>query len=382
MTSRDFSSPDLSVADKLDDEIAKLRAQVESLKNELSLQTATLLASDSVRDVLQDDSNRSGAHGLDASARSRLLTESDKQVAHQRQSLYRACATITALKIRDPDPNAVDGGNVLGLRFEVMSRARFIRPYYVMLNRPYARSQHLRIHRHTVPPCIAISGLAARHLPAPRLGKDGQETQHQDLPRFARALRRELVRYQNRITTIGDLRKAAGLGNNHAKRRREDDEAAVAITDISAVDAEAKQVRLEWEDGRVGRLVMDDDGKISKVAVQAGNERDRRRVRELLGGSTHIQDLMIDPFASRDLVQNAREATLQEKGLSSDHLQDPESTMAVSNEIASEGDLDKSSTADAPKDPEHKSQEDALQPLDTTPSQPRNPDDSTIVDES
>jgi hypothetical protein len=91
---------------------------------------------------------------------------------------------------------------------------------------------------------------------------------------------------------------------------------------------------------------------------------------------------MIDPFASRDLVQNAREATLQEKGLSSDHLQDPESTMAVSNEIASEGDLDKSSTADAPKDPEHKPQEDALQPLDTTPSQPRNPDDSTIVDES
>ncbi|ETS78500.1 hypothetical protein PFICI_10562 [Pestalotiopsis fici W106-1] len=287
MTSRDSLSPDLSVADRLDDEIAKLRAQVESLKNELRLQTATLLASDSTRRILQDDNT--DVRGLDASARSRLLTESDKQVAHQRQSLYRACASITALKIRDPDPNAVDKGNVLGLRFEVMSRSRFIRPYYVMLNRPYAKSQHLRIHRHTVPPCIAISGLAARHLPASKLDKDGQETHHQDLPRFARALRRELVRYQNRITTIGDLRKAAGLGNSSTKRHGDE---AVAITDISAVDAEAKQVRLEWEDGRVGRLVMDDDGKIAKVAVQAGNERDRRRVRELLGGSTHIQDLV------------------------------------------------------------------------------------------
>lgn len=91
---------------------------------------------------------------------------------------------------------------------------------------------------------------------------------------------------------------------------------------------------------------------------------------------------MTDPFASRDLEPSSREATLQEKRLSSDHSQDPESTMAVSTEIASEGDLDKSSTADAPKDPEHNSQEDALQPLETNPSRPQNPDGSTIIDES
>ncbi|KAK6196526.1 hypothetical protein LQW54_011467 [Pestalotiopsis sp. IQ-011] len=288
MTSRDSLSPGLSVADRLDDEIAKLRAQVDSLKNELKLQTTTVLTSDATRRILQDDSR--DAHGLDASTRSRLLAESDKQVAHQQQSLYRACASITALKIRDPDPNAVDGGSVLGLRFEVMSRSRFIRPYYVMLNRPYAKSQHLRIHRHTVPPSIAVSGLAARHLPAPRPDKDGHETQVQDLPRFARALRRELVRYQNRITTIGDLRKAAGLGSGNARHPEEDDDSALA--DISAVDAEAKQVRLEWEDGRIGRLVMDDDGKISKVIVQRESERDRQRVRGLLGNSIHIQDLV------------------------------------------------------------------------------------------
>lgn len=64
------------------------------------------------------------------------------------------------------------------------------------------------------------------------------------------------------------------------------------ITDISAVDAEAKQVRLEWEDGRTGRLVMDDDGKILKVVAHKENERDREGIRELLGGGSRIEELV------------------------------------------------------------------------------------------
>jgi central kinetochore subunit Mal2/MCM21 len=264
---------------------------VESLKNELRLQTATLLASDSMRNLLQDDSHE--AFGLNLATKSKLLEQSDKQVAHQQQSLYRACASITALKIHDPDPNAVDEGNVLGLRFEVMSRSRFIRPYYVMLNRPYPQSRHLRVYRHTVPPYIALNGLAARYLPAPGPRDDDQETWKQDLPRFARALRRELVRYQNRITSIGDLRKAAGLGNGRPKGKR----TGTPITDISAADAEAKQIRLEWEDGCTGRLVMDDDGKILMAVAQRGNERDRTSIREFLGNSARIEDLVrhLDP---------------------------------------------------------------------------------------
>ncbi|KAK9776325.1 putative Cenp-O kinetochore centromere component [Seiridium cardinale] len=286
MTSRTSLSPDLSVADRLDDEIAKLRAQVESLKNELKLQTTTLLTRETTRELLEDSTLN--AFEIDASIKSRLLAQCDKQVAHQQQSLYRACASITALKIRDPDPKAVDGGNVLGMRFEVMSRSRFIRPYYVMLNRPYPESRHLRVHRHTVPPCIPLSGLAARHLPAPKPDARGRGTQDQDLSKFARALRRELVRYQNRIATISDLRKAAGQGSTKGRGRELD----IPISEISAVDAEAKQVRLEWEDGRTGRLVMDDDGKILKVVAQRENERDRQRVRELLGGSTHVEELV------------------------------------------------------------------------------------------
>lgn len=260
---------------------------MESLKNDLRLQTTTLLASDTTRSLLQRRTKKS-AGGVDASLRSELLAQADKHTAHKQQCLYRACASVTALRIRDPDPNAVDGGNILGLRFEVMSRSRFNRPYYVMLNRPYPGSQHLRVHRHTVPPCIPLAGLAARHLPAPKSSARAEKPREQDIPRFAHALRRELVRYHNRLATIGDLRKAAGLGGTRDKERQTD----VAISDISASDAQAKQVGLEWEDGRTGRLVMDDDGKILKVVAQGENGRDRQAVRELLGDSVRIEELV------------------------------------------------------------------------------------------
>ncbi|KAK8071037.1 hypothetical protein PG997_011240 [Apiospora hydei] len=295
--SRD-ESLDLSIADQLDDEIASLRAQVESLKKELKIQTSTLMVSEPTRKLLQDRSKKRTVNSLDSGPVAELLKKSDEQVAHQQQCLYRSCASITALKIRDPDPNAVDGGNVLGLRFEVMSKARFLRPYYVMLNRPYPNSRHLRVHRHTVPPCVPLAGLAARHLPAPKPkggganvdDDDDEPHQEQDLPRFARALRRELVRYQNRIGIVGDLHKAVEMKNSQASEVLDDD--TIVIQNISPADAEAKQISVEWSDGKAGRLIIDDDGKIVKMAVQGGQGQDRGAARDLIGGYMHIEELM------------------------------------------------------------------------------------------
>ncbi|KAK7946692.1 uncharacterized protein PG986_011013 [Apiospora aurea] len=294
--SRD-ESLDLSIADQLDDEIASLLAQVESLKKELKIQTSTLMVSEPTRKLLQDRSQKRTVNSLDSGPVAELLKKSDEQVAHQQQCLYRSCASITALKIRDPDPNAVDGGNVLGLRFEVMSKARFVRPYYVMLNRPYPNSRHLRVHRHTVPPCVPLAGLAARHLPAPKPkgggandDDDGEFQQEQDLARFARALRRELVRYQNRIGIVGDLHNAVELKNSQASEVLDDD--TIVIQTISPADTEAKQISVEWSDGKAGRLIIDDDGKIVKMAVQGGQGQDRGAARDLIGGYMHIEELM------------------------------------------------------------------------------------------
>jgi central kinetochore subunit Mal2/MCM21 len=272
--------------------VLTLYLSVESLKRELKLQTTTLLAADSTRELLEDgprNANGNRQRDTDKTAKAKLLAQCDKQVAHKQQCLYRACASITSLKIRDPDPNAVDRGNVLGLRFEVMSKSRFSRPYYVMLNRPYPNSRHLRIHRHTVPPCIPISGLAARYLPAPKPDVEEGDAPKQDLSQFTRALRRELVRYQNRVSIIGDLGKAAGLGSDNKGKGKQTD---IALKHISATDPEAKQVRLEWDDGRTGRLVMGDDGEIVKMVAHGDNGRDREAVRQLRGGSVRVEELV------------------------------------------------------------------------------------------
>ncbi|KAI0437340.1 cenp-O kinetochore centromere component [Xylaria telfairii] len=288
MAMRLSPSPELSVADRLHDEIAKLRAQVESLKNNVRLQTATLMTAESTRQILQSQTIRAPSEAGEV-AKQALLARFKEQGAHKQRCLYRACASITTFKVNDPDPRAVDGGNILGLRFEIMSKAKFVRPYYVMLNRPEADRRHLRVHRHTVPQCIPLSGLVARHLPPPGAKDDNDDDddapKRQDLSRFARALRRELVRYHNRAAIIGDLKRAAGLSSKKAS----DHESEAGITDISAADAEAKQISLQWRDGRSGRLVMNEDGEVVNMVVQGGNGQDRETVRQFLGGAARIE---------------------------------------------------------------------------------------------
>ncbi|KAL2269497.1 hypothetical protein VTJ83DRAFT_1681 [Remersonia thermophila] len=327
------------MAASLDEEIEELQAKVASLKKQLSTHMTTLLTAKSTRQMLLAEPppptttltlpRRTSASpvAIDEATKLKLLDQSDLQLAHNQECLYRACATVTTFRARDPDPRAVDGGAILGLRIDVVSRSKFLRPYYVFFNRPYSGAyagRYLRVHRHTLPPCIPLAGLAARHLPAPPKEDAAGPAKQQDLARFAHALRREVVRYHHRLGVVADLRKAAGLAaRRRGRRRRKDakgeddghddddnddgdddvgeedvedhDKAPAALTqliDISPADAEAKQLTLEWADGRVGRLVMDDDGEIVNLVVLGENGRDREAGRDLLGRATRVEDVV------------------------------------------------------------------------------------------
>lgn len=214
------------------------------------------------------------------------------------QCLYRIATSVTSFKVHDPDPNAVDGGHVLGLRFEIMSKGQFLKPYYVMLNRPFADSKHLRVHRHTIPPAIPLSGLAARHLPSPKPESDSTSPpqQQQDLDRFVRVLRREITRYHNRLGVSADLRRALGLHNLGDP----EDLASNNIVDVGIADIEAKQIRLTWADERSGRLVMDDDGKVKKLMIFGTDGRDWETTKELFGNYQRIEDFAqkLEAYAS------------------------------------------------------------------------------------
>lgn len=262
---------------------------MESLKGQVRLHANALLNTESTRHAIT-------AHASQSSLRDRL----EKQRAYNQQCLYRICAGITTFRVQDPDPNAVDGGRVLGIKIEVMTRAKFLRPYYVLLNRPFSGSESgqrfLRVHRHTVPPCIAFNGLAARHLPAPKPttdsgNDDGQDIglqRKQDLSRFVRSVRREIVRYHNRIAIIADLRRALGLDG---KRDDAEDPDQSSIFSISAADTEAKHVRIDWRDGRSGRLVIGDDGDVLKLVVFGERGRECELTRELLSHGSRLEHI-------------------------------------------------------------------------------------------
>ncbi|KAK4181782.1 Cenp-O kinetochore centromere component-domain-containing protein [Triangularia setosa] len=258
----------------LDDEISALQSKITTLKSTIALQTSTLLTAPSTLSLLSSDP--------------KLTSQSHLHTSHLQQTLYRICATLTLFRARDPDPNAVDSGSILGLRIEVVSRGKFLRPYYVLFNRPWtpssfssslppAQKKWLRVHRHTVPACIPLAGLAARYLPAPDKDKKGRK---QDLGKFARGVRREVVRYHARLGTVADLRKAAGLG----RRGGNGNGNGIGLVDISPADAEVRHISVEWEDGRTGRLVIGDDGEVLKVVVVGENGRDREGAKDLLGG--------------------------------------------------------------------------------------------------
>lgn len=161
----------------------------------------------------------------------------------------------------------------------------------------------LRIHRHTVPPCIAVQQLAARWLPSSRdkgvsEGDEATESPEQHLVKFGRALRKELVSWHLRIKTVRDLREEAGLEREkeqHGQKRTSlesagqvlnaftsDDEEeeeeenldaeeprdegnSSRILDIEA-DAAVRQVTVTWANRRTAIMVITKDGRVEKAA--------------------------------------------------------------------------------------------------------------------
>lgn len=219
----------------------------------------------------------------------------------------------------------------MGIRFEIMRSGRFLQPYVVLLNKPYASEgdpgaddsvakTYLRVHRHTIPNCIPLGGLAARYLPPPTVGDADADAapakrRVQNLSMFVRELRQRLVAYHNRLGAVADMRRAAGLAADETKgkgRRGEDgrsaehapassdedetpegggDAGTPRITEISLADAEAKQIKIDWSNGDVCRLVIDDGGEIEKCVMYGAQGRDMPAAREFLQRVTRVEKL-------------------------------------------------------------------------------------------
>jgi central kinetochore subunit Mal2/MCM21 len=273
--------------EQLDLDIIDLHARIATLKAHRA----------NLSSVLLSQPNLAVRLGNDATAK-RLI---DQQSKRNLENTYRACAGVTAYKVEDPDPNAVNNGDILGMSIEVPVNGGFVDTYHVLLTvMDRNNAKRLRIHKHTIPSCIPLQQLANKWLPQGAKDGDIAKDPGQDLVKFGRALRKELLSWHMRLDAVQDMRSQAKLPAPQAEdeldndvisggrvlnafvssdppssdAEEDDGSVPVRILDIEA-DAAVRQVTVIWSDGRTAVLVVTKDGRIEKAICRArGGSRD------------------------------------------------------------------------------------------------------------
>jgi central kinetochore subunit Mal2/MCM21 len=294
----------MSTIEALDTEIADIHTRIATLRAHRANLSSILLSQPHLstrleqRPVRQERKRRS------------VIQHIKSQSNRNLENVYRACAGVTAFKVKDPDPYAVDDGNVLGVRIEVSVGGQFVDTYHVLFNRPIARQKNvLKIHKHTIPPCIPLQPLANKWLPLAR--KDMDTSTEQNLVKFGRTLRKELVSWHLRQDALEKLRTEAGVVHVASEHDGEvaetsvgkvlnafvsDDEESedeeelrrirdgpVRITDIEA-DAAVREITITWSNGRTGMAKVTKDGEIDKAVFRGENGvRDNAMGRKAIG---------------------------------------------------------------------------------------------------
>lgn len=294
-----------------------------------SAQAAASVARPLTEGVARSGGTEATAEAVDARAAA-LEGSTVEETKHAQQCLYRLGAGATMFEVKDPDPRAVDKGRVLGVRIEVCigglaeSPARashdhptrplitetgiFLSPYYLLLNRPVPGSPSLRIHKHTIPPCIALSSLASVYLPKPasasassvRPGEGpSKPPPKQDLAGLVRSLRRELLSYHLRLAFIDSMRQTLVATPDDAQPAMGDvDE----IVDVSAADADGREIKVEWADRAVARIRIGAAGDVQGCVVHGPAGRDRAWERKIRDPGCRVESLIarLTPYREED----------------------------------------------------------------------------------
>lgn len=291
----------MATIDELDSDISDLHARIATLQAHRSNLASVLLSQPHLSARLQT-SNQTNSPG-DLAQRA-----IEKQTKRNLENIHRACAGVTAYKVKDPDPNAINNGNILGVSIDVAIGGRFIETYHVLLNwRSKDGGRTLKIHKHTIPPCIPLQQLVNKWLPTS--GKDADVDPEQDLVSFGRLLRKELVGWHMRLSAVEDLKKEAGLNGQRSKAGKDselettgkvlnafvsDDESSseagedvedgpVRILDIEC-DAAVRQITFTWTDRRVAVMDITKDGRVEKAVCRARDgSRDAAMSRKAVG---------------------------------------------------------------------------------------------------
>lgn len=227
---------------------------------------------------------------------------------HALSNHHRAVFSTTSFPFNDPSAYA-ESPNLLGIRIDVCSRlGTYVAPYYVLLKRVGKDKKSLRVHRHTIPIFVPLSQLERKYLPVSDTSSDSQnglkrtKTQKQDLKRLVRELRKELVSWHLRRDAVTWFQDELGLiqgdedGEPQAEASpqitRRQQVQKLGITSVDATSPETRYIRLEWDDGRVGRIKLSNRGLVERAIVIGDDGRDKPMENCLVGGDGRIESIV------------------------------------------------------------------------------------------
>lgn len=164
----------------------------------------------------------------------------------------------------------------------------------------------MRIHRHTIPGFISVRELERVFLPVPGRGEDvdgetdvlkpwkKQGARKQDLRGLVRELRKELVAWQLRRDVLELLRERLGFvregeevidgGGELAER--------LGVVSLTAMGLDARYFRIQWADGRIGRLRISNTGAVMRAVVIKDSGRDKVTEVAMTGGDARVEGLL------------------------------------------------------------------------------------------
>jgi central kinetochore subunit Mal2/MCM21 len=98
-----------------------------------------------------------------------------------------------------------------------------------------------------------------------------------------------------RVDAIDLLREWVGLVDSEGRVTPSEDvspDPSTGIVGLAAVSIEARYVRVEWEDGRVGRFKLSNGGVVERAVVIGDTGRDKVTEDLMTGGGGRVEGIL------------------------------------------------------------------------------------------
>ncbi|KAL3487151.1 Cenp-O kinetochore centromere component-domain-containing protein [Aspergillus germanicus] len=336
------NDPATQVEEELDSEISSIRREIRKLQRRRRFLSSSILSSTSLQKRV---SRPNQAPELSLSNLNEDISPIVRAAgSHAQSNHHRIAFSTTTFPFKDPSPilnNETDGSkNLLGARIDICVRnGRFTKPYYLLLQKLRTDGYNhgnvrVKVHRHTIPAFIPVDRLAHVFLPGtlsrvgagdgggteeaqpPRKGKQGR-TQQQDLRGFIREVRRQLVAWHMRLDAVHYLRDQIGVIRRGVDAYPDEEEDGpwerdipidtdldsgvgeirlkrneFGIVRLSPTALEASYIRVEFEDGRVGRFKISNSGLVERAVVIGDKGRDKVLEAALTGGDKKVLSVL------------------------------------------------------------------------------------------